>query len=137
MVRRLTAVAGLVAFLVLLAAPVAAACPWTAEKTHGCCAEPVAEPVAETGGCCGDNAVESPSPAPLPENGCNCVHAPAAPAGVVVGTPTLGADFDAEEHCDQQTVLAHITLGHSDDGQVLADRGHPPPLFLLACAFLT
>ena len=137
MKRRLIAVIGLVALLVSFATLGGPACAWTGGATHGCCAEPEAAPAPATDGCCGESTTTSQSPTPAPGDGCDCLHAPSAPAAITVGTPTSVLDRDADACGGFSIEVARIDLGPEHADAASTELRHPPPLFLLDCAFLT
>jgi hypothetical protein len=132
--RRFIAIAGCVAFVVSLAIPGGPACAWTGDGTHGCCAVPAVETDVDPSGCCDQ---PDPSPAPEPSGGCDCVHAPSAPTAVTVGTPTVNADSATTAYSDESSALTQIESTEQSTVHVPSGRNHPPPIFLLDCAFLT
>ncbi len=137
MKSRLTTVAALVAFVVLFATPSGPVCAWTAEVAHGCCAQEAAQTAAKPDSCCGKPNPVEPSPAWVPVDGCDCMHAPTAPPAVAVGTPT-----STETASDAAFCLSDgVAQGDSRPIQASRDarsRGGPPGslLFLTNCAFL-
>lgn len=135
---RLTAVAALMAFVVLFAAPGGAACAWTGEAAHGCCADPVAEPTVQPESCCGGTTPVNPSPAPVPDGGCDCLHAPTAPTAITLGTPTSPETAPvASLHAGESVVDGDTRQIQQTEDDVSRGGGHDPPIFLAHCAFLT
>ena len=134
--RRFIAVLGLVTVVVAFTTAGGPACAWTGSDSHGCCSNTVEEAAVEPEGCCSTTEEADPSPTP-PTGECDCIHAPSAPAGVTVGTPTPPADPGADPRGDV-TQFAAVFEGFAQ-GYSHAHTGdaHPPPLFLLDCAFLT
>jgi len=138
MTCRLTAVAALMAFVVLFATPGGAACAWTGEAAHACCADPVAEPSVQSDSCCGGPTPVNPSPAPASNDGCDCLHAPTAPTAITVGTPTSPETTPvASLHAGESVVDADTQQVHPTEDNGSRGGGHDPPIFLTHCAFLT
>jgi hypothetical protein len=142
MIRRVLSVASLMAILGSLAAPAAAACPISGTTPHGCCSEPVASRASElpSSSCCAESettATADRATPPVSGGGCDCIHAPSAPPAQLVGTPTSSdvqpgpAVAAAPLPADLPT---EIGAGPSDPA---ASGGRHPPIFLLACSFLT
>ena len=138
MTHRLTAVAALMAFVVLFATPGGAACAWTGEAAHGCCADRVAEPTVQPESCCGGSTPVNPSPAPASNDGCDCLHAPTAPTAISVGTPTSPETAPvASPHTGESVVDGDTRQIHRTEDDRSRGGGHDPLIFLTHCAFLT
>lgn len=138
--RRTAAVASLIALLALLAVPSGDACPVDSATPHDCCASVTRAPAPESDSCC-STAEDEPSGRVLSTSGvldpdCHCIHAPAAPTGAAVGTPTPNLDGVGSAATRDAAVLPSAPrIGPP----VLADpvaRSAPPPLYVLDCAFL-
>jgi hypothetical protein len=134
--RRFIAAFGFLAVVVSVTTAGGPACAWTGSETHGCCSSEVEEVAVEPEGCCSSKEEPLPSPAP-PASECDCIHAPSAPAGVTVGTPTPPADPDTELRSDVTHLAATFEGTTQNIDRARTGEIHPPPLFLLDCAFLT
>ena len=68
---------------------------------------------------------------------CDCIHAPAVPEAVTVGTPTLSGDeSSALPGSDTSVTIASPFGGAHDPDHAHRFTGEPPPLYLMECAFL-
>ncbi len=137
MKRRLISVVALLAFAVLFAPPGGAACAWTGETAHGCCADPVVEPTVQPESCCGGPTPVNPSPAPATNEGCDCLHAPTAPTAITVGTPTSSETTPVASTHTGELVVDDTRQIHQTQDDSSRGGGHDPPIFLTHCTFLT
>jgi hypothetical protein len=134
--RRFVAVFGLVVVVVSCTTAAGPACAWTGSETHGCCSSMAEATAVKPEGCCSTKGESVPSPTP-PANECDCIHAPSAPAGITVGTPTPPADPESQLRGDDTHLATLFEGATSDIDRAPTGETHPPPLFLLDCAFLT
>ena len=138
-VRALAAFA-VVFSLVPAAVPRVDACPVPATAPHGCCAIPVNLERPTPSSCCGTEASRPPLSAAAfgsPLVRCDCVHAPAEPAAVAVGTPTPSLDdLHASPGLSPSGKLFRVRTTNGLRSALTLGSSSPPLLFILDCAFL-
>jgi hypothetical protein len=125
--------------LVPIAVPQADACLASAGAPHRCCAPPAAPEITAETSCCGGDASSRPPSASTrssPQNRCDCVHAPAEPEAVTVGTPTPSVDDIEPSALHSMNVVPSLAWTANGSRSNLAYGVLPPPLFILDCAFL-
>jgi hypothetical protein len=119
--------------------PAADSCLAQGVPSHDCCARPPAPERATADSCCAGNDA-SPARSRVPQSSshdrCDCVHSPAEPEAVSVGTPTPPSDdlrASSAEAPNQEPIFSRWEVCRHCD----RSRGSPtPPLFILDCAFL-
>ena len=138
--RRATAAASLIVLLVLLGVPTVDGCPSCGDAPHRCCAGHAPKSAPEPSGCCGDAEAGETQRHPTVSDpgaaGCDCFHAPAAPAAVAVGAPAPSIDGLAPGPPSHEVAVAEPVAGPLARCTDHVPRAARSPLFIMACAFL-
>jgi hypothetical protein len=127
--RRLVVLAAAIAVILTGVAQPSDACPTGQQRDHRCCQSRQLASAEKT--CC-----EAPRPTPETDAACQCVHPQEAPDAVINQLPS---DTDHSDGSDirtriDQPIEPRPGCGQARTGLLADDR--PPPIFLLACAFL-
>lgn len=137
---RATAAASLIVLLVLLGAPPVDGCPLSGDLPHSCCAGHTPKSAPEPSACCGDAEAGEPQRHPTVTDadatGCDCFHAPAAPAAVAIGAPGPSIDGIAPGPPSHEVAVAEPVAGPLARCSDHVPRAARSPLFILGCTFL-
>jgi len=131
--RLLTLFAALAALLVGVLPP-AAACPVDAQTPHTCCQPTTTRPA--TPSCCSESVQHHPSQRSTTELGCRCAHGTTVPAALETTPPGQTDQSEIGDGDGTPTIDLRAPEDLAVIGSSGPDRKPPPPLYLLACAFL-